>query len=67
MEKHKVLELDTGFSLAEWRRRSKVGELCGILGCFYKPETGCNHCGNHYCNEHKWVLDTPAHQSQSSH
>ncbi len=61
MDKHEVLELDTGFSLAEWRRRSKNGEVCGILGCFNKPKETCKHCGNHYCSEHEWVIGTPAH------
>jgi len=61
--KERVLELDTGFSMATWRSKSKAGELCGILGCFNEPKVGCSHCGNHYCDEHKWVIKTPAHKS----
>lgn len=66
MSKKRDLELDTGFTLHEWKRKSEAGEFCGILGCFNKPETRCDHCGNWYCNEHKWVLETPAHPSKYS-
>ena len=52
---------DTGVTLRDWKELSKSGNFCGILGCLKKPEKKCNHCGNHYCNEHKWVLSTPAH------
>lgn len=61
MEEKKVLELDTGFSFRDWKIRSEKGDLCGILGCFDKPAVICHHCNNHYCEEHKWVRDTPAH------
>lgn len=63
MEEYEVLKLDSGFTLAQWKKKSENGELCGILGCFNKPEVKCNHCDNYYCSEHKWVIGTPAHKS----
>ncbi len=58
----KALELDSGFSLADWRHLSKSGEVCGIVGCMEAPVDQCEHCGNHYCDEHKWVIKTLAHK-----
>ena len=46
----------------QWREKSKRGEVCGILGCFAYPETKCPHCGCHYCQHHKFVIDTLAHK-----
>lgn len=63
MNEKRELELDTGFTLADWRSKSRAGKFCGILGCFNKPEVQCKHCGNYYCSEHKWVIGTPAHKS----
>lgn len=59
----RTLELDSGFSLADWRHLSKSGKVCGIVGCLAEtPYVQCDHCGNHYCNDHKWVIGTPLHQ-----
>jgi len=45
-----------------WAARSRKGEVCGILGCPNKPLVKkCPHCGNHYCQEHAFVIDTPGH------
>lgn len=67
MTRSSNLVFNTGFTLEEWIRKSKAGELCGILGCFIKPEGKCNHCGKYYCSEHKWIIDVPSHRSKSSH
>lgn len=64
MERDEVVVLDTGITMAEWRGRSRAGELCGILGCGEKPVVKCMHCGNHYCRGHQWVIDTPGHGKQ---
>lgn len=48
----------------EWAEKSRRGEVCGILGCKNKPVNKCPHCGNHYCQEHAFVLDTPGHQKR---
>ena len=61
----KALELDSGFSLADWRHLSKSGKVCGIVGCTEAPGAQCDHCGNHYCDDHKWVIDSPLHQKHS--
>jgi len=61
MTKEHDLDNDTGFSWKQWQFRSQHKELCGILGCFNEPIEQCNHCQNWYCEEHKWVIDTPAH------
>ena len=66
MNKRRDLALGTGFTLEEWKRKSKAGELCGILGCFSKPEVKCKHCSNYYCSEHKYVIGTPAHKRKYS-
>lgn len=52
---------DTGFSLQDWREKSRNREVCGILGCLGKPVVMCPHCLNWYCDAHKFVLDTPGH------
>jgi len=45
-----------------WAAKSRKGEICGILSCPNKPTIKCKHCFNMYCYEHKWVIETPAHQ-----
>lgn len=45
-----------------WAAKSRKGEVCGIFGCPNKPTIKCEHCFNMYCEEHKFVLDTPAHR-----
>lgn len=47
----------------QWKEKSERGEVCGILGCLDKPVVKCPHCGNHYCEQHRFVMDTPAHAS----
>lgn len=37
--------------LDNWIDRSKKGEVCGVLGCEFKPETKCQICKNYYCAE----------------
>ena len=44
-----------------WAAKSRMGEVCGILGCDKQPYSKCEHCGNHYCEEHKWVIGLPGH------
>lgn len=44
-----------------WAARSRQGEVCGILGCPNDPAVRCEHCSNMYCEEHRFVLSTPAH------
>ncbi len=64
MDEQKVIENDSGISLKDWKLKSGQGKVCGILGCLADLEAGsvrCDHCGNHYCNEHKWVIGTPGH------
>jgi hypothetical protein len=61
MEQNTILKLDTAVTVQSWRLMSGRKELCGIFGCQNKPETKCPHCGNHYCEEHKWVISTAAH------
>ena len=48
-------------TLDQWAEKSKRGEVCGILGCPGKPIDKCPHCGNHYCQDHAFVINTPAH------
>jgi hypothetical protein len=50
-------------TLDEWKEKSQRGEVCGILGCDSEPVIKCPHCGNYYCQEHAFVIDTPAHPS----
>lgn len=56
-----VLKEATDISLEEWKKKSEEGEVCGILGCPNKPAVECKHCRNWYCEEHKFVIRTPAH------
>lgn len=51
-------------SLSEWKRKSERGKVCGIFGCPNTPTVQCQHCGNWYCEEHRYVLKTPAHPSK---
>lgn len=44
-----------GIQLAEWKKRSECGDVCGIFGCEGKPTISCPHCGNWYCSEHSIV------------
>jgi len=44
-----------------WAAKSRRGETCGIFGCDKLPYTKCEHCGNHYCEEHKWVIGLLVH------
>jgi len=48
-------------SWTDWAEKSRHGEVCGILGCMNKPVVKCFHCGNHYCQEHAFVLGTLGH------
>jgi len=41
----------------EWKERSQKGEVCGMLGCTNEPVKKCHHCGNWYCEEHKFHID----------
>ncbi len=56
-------ELNPVISWKLWAYKSSLGRCCGILGCNNPPPfIKCEHCGNHYCKEHKIVLDiTDAH------
>lgn len=51
-------------TLDEWAEKSRRGEVCGIFGCKNKPVVKCPHCGNWYCKQHAFVLDTPGHQER---
>ena len=53
------------FDVEIWAAKSRKGEVCGILGCGETPVVKCDHCGNHYCEEHKFVLETPGHPEKS--
>ncbi|MBA7546933.1 hypothetical protein ES705_39334 [subsurface metagenome] len=55
-----MIEIDR-WDVEAWAARSRKGEVCGILGCQNKPVKKCFHCGNHYCQEHAFVLDTLGH------
>jgi hypothetical protein len=48
-------------TVGQWARKSRQGQVCGILGCRGLPIVKCDHCGNHYCQDHAFVIDTPAH------
>ncbi len=61
MNEKEVLQSDSGITLDEWRRKSQQGAVCGIAGCFNPVEVKCPYCGNHYCDEHRWVIATVAH------
>ena len=39
----------------EYHQASKLGLLCGIVGCRNTPTWKCPRCGSHYCNEHKQI------------
>lgn len=54
------MEIDR-WDVEAWAARSRKGEVCGIFGCPNKPTVKCKHCFNMYCEEHKFVLDTPGH------
>lgn len=41
--------------IVEWKKRSELGEVCGILGCEDKPTVPCPRCGNWYCSDHSIV------------
>lgn len=56
----KTIDIDK-WDVEMWAAKSRKGEVCGIFGCPNKPTTKCEHCGNMYCEEHKWVIKTPAH------
>lgn len=42
-------------ALAEWKKRSERGEVCGIFSCEDTPVVQCHRCGNWYCKEHSFV------------
>lgn len=48
MEEKEIL----GKQIEEWKKRSELGEFCGIFGCRVAPTVNCPHCGNWYCKEH---------------
>lgn len=50
-----------GMRVEEWKKRSELGDVCGIFGCEGKPSVFCSHCGNWYCDEHSFVLQLPSH------
>ena len=56
------MEIDR-WDVEEWAARSRMGKVCGIYGCpnMPMPEARCPHCGNNYCFEHRWVINSPAH------
>lgn len=51
-------------ALGAWAKKSKQGELCGILGCQAKPIVACTHCRHHYCETHAYLACTPAHSKK---
>ncbi|TET10082.1 hypothetical protein E3J84_04470 [Candidatus Aerophobetes bacterium] len=57
------IEIDR-WDVEVWAAKSRKGEVCGILGCQNKPVVKCKHCFNMYCEEHKGVLNTPAHPKE---
>lgn len=44
-----------------WNIKSRKGFVCGIYGCSNPPSVKCDHCGCHYCEEHKFVLNLISH------
>ena len=46
------MELPSSEAINDWKRRSELGEVCGIYGCEQKPNLNCPRCGNYYCDEH---------------
>ena len=48
------MEIKDTFStqIGEWKRRSELGDVCGIFGCEIKPVISCHNCGNWNCEEH---------------
>ena len=49
-----------------WAARSRKCEVCGIYLCQQQPTVRCSHCENWYCEEHKFVIDTPGHRPKYS-
>lgn len=56
------MSIDDMEEIDDWKRRSELGEVCGILGCPNIPVRQCYHCQNHYCEEHKPVIGFPSHR-----
>lgn len=54
------MEIDR-WDIESWAASSRMGEVCGIFGCPETPVVECPHCGNHYCQEHSFVINTPGH------
>lgn len=54
------IEIDR-WDVEDWAAHSRKGAVCGIFGCRGKPVERCSHCGNHYCEEHRWVIYGPGH------
>lgn len=54
------IEIDR-WDIEDWAAHSRKGEVCGIFGCHSQPVERCEHCGNHYCEEHRWVIRGPGH------
>ena len=50
----------------QWKQKSERGEVCGMLGCMSKPVDKCPHCGNHYCENHSFVIGNIAHPTPVS-
>lgn len=44
-----------GLQIVEWKKKSELGEVCGILNCEEKPTVHCPRCGNWYCGDHSIV------------
>ena len=62
----KGIEKITYWDVELWAAKSRKGEICGIYFCGNEPVIRCNHCGNWYCEEHKFVLDnTFAHPKEN--
>jgi hypothetical protein len=35
----------------KWSERSKLGDICNVLGCQNKPSAQCPTCSHYYCYE----------------
>ena len=56
------IEIDR-WDVEDWAAHSRMGESCGIFGCLEKPVVRCDHCGNHYCRKHSFVIGQLGHRS----
>jgi hypothetical protein len=51
MEEKEILDLQ----IDEWKKKSELGDVCGILDCEDKPTVYCTHCGNWYCEIYSFI------------